>query len=301
LPPVDEFAGETLAPSSEMVLQSALLEFKAGQGQPYYDPAADAAERTRYYGSLEQEADRLKPGELASRLTALVTKTHSTKLKYDPVEYLYPVVDVHEDGKLHSIYSGKKFTPEEAIRHDLLAAQVQEKRIQALSLMSAPQMALWLGVEPLLPLFNCEHVVPQGWFDRREPMRGDLHHLFACDPICNSLRGNLPYYEARRKDFGGESMRDCGKVNDGETRFEPSGGKGPVARATLYFLLRYPGVIRGKFSSEDIAMLVRWSREDPVTDYERHRNVEIAKRQGNRNPLIDHPEWVDKIGFRAGP
>lgn len=32
---------------------------------------------------------------------------------------------------------------------------------------------------------NCEHVVPQSWFDRNQPMRGDLHHLFACNPSCN--------------------------------------------------------------------------------------------------------------------
>lgn len=33
-------------------------------------------------------------------------------------------------------------------------------------------------LETRLP-FTCEYVVPRSWFDEREPMRGDLHHLFA--------------------------------------------------------------------------------------------------------------------------
>jgi endonuclease I len=49
-------------------------------------------------------------------------------------------------------------------------------------------------VEEALP-FNCEHVVPQSWFGKAEPMRGDLHHLFACESRCNSFRGNTPFTE----------------------------------------------------------------------------------------------------------
>ena len=33
--------------------------------------------------------------------------------------------------------------------------------------------------------------------------------------------------------------------------------------------------------------------------YERHRNAAIFERQGNRNPLIDHPEWAARIDFGA--
>src|SRR4051794_25147285 len=49
-------------------------------------------------------------------------------------------------------------------------------------------------VEAALP-FNCEHVVPQSWFGKQKPMRGDLHHLFVCEARCNSFRGNTPYME----------------------------------------------------------------------------------------------------------
>ncbi|HEV8149801.1 MAG TPA: endonuclease, partial [Gemmatimonadales bacterium] len=94
------------------------------------------------------------------------------------------------------------------------------------------------ALEAALPL-NCEHVVPQSWFAKAEPMRGNLHHLFACEPRCNSFRGNTPYFHFA--DFPAlEVIQDqCGRRD--QDRFEPQAGKGPVARATLYFLLRYPG------------------------------------------------------------
>ena len=64
------------------------------------------------------------------------------------------------------------------------------------------------ALEAQLP-FNCEHVVPQSWFEKKEPMRGDLHHLFACESGCNSFRGNIPYFDF--PDFE-EAIRDaCGK------------------------------------------------------------------------------------------
>jgi len=46
-------------------------------------------------------------------------------------------------------------------------------------------------------------------------------------------------------------------------QFEPKIGKGGVARAVLYFLLRYPG----KFEKEmvNLELLLSWHKEHPVT------------------------------------
>jgi hypothetical protein len=38
-----------------------------------------------------------------------------------------------------------------------------------------------------------------------------------------------------------------------------------------------------------------WHRADPVDDIERRHHETVAAFQGNRNPFIDHPEWVDCI------
>lgn len=144
--------------------------------------------------------------------------------------------------------------------------------------------------------YNCEHVVPQSWFQKREPMRGDLHHLFACEWGCNSFRGNTPYFDFA--DFQEVVRDDCGK-REGD-RFEPASGKGPAARAVLYFLLRYPRVVSAaEFPTERLAILLDWHDNDAVDRYERHRNQAVFELQGNRNPLIDHSDWARKVAFAA--
>ena len=76
-----------------------------------------------------------------------------------------------------------------------------------------------------------------------------------------------------------------------------------MARATLYFLLRYPGDIansKKEMPGDRLKTLIEWAKGDKVDRWERHRNAEIQKVQGNRNPLIDFPDLADKIDFRQG-
>lgn len=42
-------------------------------------------------------------------------------------------------------------------------------------------------------------------------------------------------------------------------------------------------------------MLIAWHNSDPVDQFEIERNEAIYGIQGNRNPFIDHPEYVDLI------
>ena len=70
----------------------------------------------------------------------------------------------------------------------------------------------------------------------------------------------------------------------------------------MYFLLRYPGEIGDEareLHADRLPMLLAWSVEDPVEDYERHRNMAVAELQGNRNPLMHHPDWASRIDFLA--
>ena len=76
-----------------------------------------------------------------------------------------------------------------------------------------------------------------------------------------------------------------------------------MASATLYFLLRYPGEINRsnkEYTEDRIHQLLRWHKDFRVTRYEQHRNAAIFDKQGNRNPMIDFPEWADRIDFTRG-
>jgi endonuclease G, mitochondrial len=287
-PPADRAIGESV--------RRALDDLAANQTRAYYDAQADSAARDRFYGDVDLEAG---PTELYASLSELLEATHRPRPSYRPVEHLYPWVDLHPDGTLHHIYSGTHADPEDVIRADAEIARERSARLQdriARDATLGPREleSTFDELEHELP-FNCEHVVPQSWFGKHEPMRGDLHHLFACEPRCNSFRGNTPYAELVATE---EQVSDCGRSEP--AGFEPTSGKGPVARATLYFLLRYPGLVGDEAREMQRAVvptMVDWHAGHAVTDYERHRNAAISEVQGNRNPLIDFPELAGRIDF----
>ncbi|RJF73118.1 hypothetical protein D3875_17765 [Deinococcus cavernae] len=260
--------------------------------KPYLDPQ-DAARAQAYYAGVSLGT----PQDNFQALSRLLTATHTTTPRYDPAAELYPEIDVWPDGKIRSIYSAREHSPQEFIAAD---RAVQERRERLARLENLNVEAL----EEALP-YNCEHVVPQSWFGKREPMRGDLHHLFSCEGTCNSFRGNTPYFDFPDDNANpstevvrGEVVRgDCGQREPGE--FEPHWGKGAVARATLYFLLRYPGVVR-QYGPAQLQTLLAWHAAEAPGDWEKHRNALIGARQGNRNPLIDHPEWAEQVDFARG-
>ncbi|GAC43735.1 endonuclease, partial [Paenibacillus popilliae] len=111
-------------------------------------------------------------------LNELLTHTHENQLNYGSSgQHLKTWVDLHSDGTFRSIYSGKEADPVSVLKED--QQFLQQKDVTS---------------EGGLPL-NIEHVVPQSYFNKREPMRGDLHHLFYCEIDCNSYRGNKVYDE----------------------------------------------------------------------------------------------------------
>jgi endonuclease G, mitochondrial len=277
-------------------VEEALAELERARRQPYFDEAAAREAQERYYEEIGDEPD-------FEMLSELVQGTHRALIRYAPVRHVYPWVDLHPDGMLRSIYSGKLYDPEDFIREDARIDELRAERFRevmaAEGLLSAEAMAAEMELLEAAMPFNCEHVVPQSWFGKREPMRGDLHHLFACESGCNSFRGNIPYFDF--PDFEEAVREECGKRV--ANKFEPTSGKGAVARATLYFLLRYPGEINRtstEYEESRVAVLLRWHEEDPPSLYEQHRNEAIFERQGNRNPLIDHPEWAQLVDFREG-
>jgi endonuclease I/V8-like Glu-specific endopeptidase len=298
-----EGAGQPAAAGeAEQTRREALAALEASSRREYYNEEEDAAARDEYYQDIAPAEDA---AEFYQQLNQLLTDTHESPLNYKPSVHLYPWVDLHESRpmpNIRSVYSGQGFDPRELIeedfRIDLERARIRESLFREAAFNSATLEAQLDLLEATLP-YNCEHVVPQSWFNKKEPMRGDLHHLFACETACNSFRGNIPYWDF--EDFEEAIREECGKRE--ENRFEPSFGKGPVARATLYFLVRYPGEINDiskEYTQDRLDILLEWHRNFPVTRYEQHRNAAIQEKQGNRNPLIDFPEWADRIDFASG-
>jgi endonuclease G, mitochondrial len=278
-------------------LARALAELEDARTRPYYDAQADGRARDLYYRDLNSDAG---PAALFQGLHTLLRRTHKTELRYKPSLHVYPWVDLRPGSppSVRSIYSDKGFDPRELIEADLRLDAERERLRETLKREDATALESALDLLEASTPYNCEHVVPQSWFAKREPMRGDLHHLFACDAHCNSFRGNTPYM-----DFPGvrdATMSGCGHRE--LTGFEPAAGKGKVARATLYFLLRYPEEISAEprvLLRERVTLLLGWHRSEPIDAHERHRNAAIAELQHNRNPLIDHPEWAERIHFDA--
>ena len=254
------------------VLHQALTELAAARERPYLDEEADREAAAAYYGEVESAYQAL---------SALLESTHRKRPRYRPAVELYPWVDHQPNGALQSLYTGEEYDPRELIEE---AAAIEERRAP---LASATQ-------EEDLEPYNCEHTVPQSWFRHKEPGRGDLHHLFTCEKKCNNFRASTPYTDF--PDYLKVVREECGKSES--SGFEPWRGKGPAARATLYFTLRYPKL--GKYSEETLALLLEWHENEEAGEYERHRNAAIFERQGNRNPLIDHPEWASEIEFTDG-
>ena len=50
-----------------------------------------------------------------------------------------------------------------------------------------------------------------------------------------------------------------------------------------------------------LCSLYRWHWDDPVDAFEMRHNGRIQEWQGNRNLLIDHPEWAEEFyGAKCG-
>lgn len=159
--------------------------------------------------------------------------------------------------------------------------------------------------------FNREHIFPQSIFGKRMPMKSDYHHIVPTDGYVNNRRGHYPFGEVGRVQWrsqNGSLLGSSERADYSGTVFEPIDKfKGDIARALFYFAVRYQkqgGNWRDDTLNNSnylfykpfyVKLLKEWHQEDPVDDFERHRNNKGFEFQKNRNPFIDHPEWVELI------
>jgi len=137
---------------------------------------------------------------------------------------------------------------------------------------------------------NCEHSWPQSK-GAVGIAKADLHHLYTVDSPTNSMRGNDPFCETASGPNATETMSARGKNSLGVSCFEPKGlHKGAVARSMMYFSIRYNLPI----GQDEEGFLRDWNAR-VVSEKEIKRNDKIEKVQKNRNPFVDHPEFIELI------
>jgi len=148
---------------------------------------------------------------------------------------------------------------------------------------------------------NTEHTYAQSWFGTADLSikKADVHHLFVTNSSVNSSRGNLPFgvvtgTATTYPSYNGYVSKR-GSNSTGQTVFEPADQhKGNLSRALLYFNVRY-GMTLSQGGVDMLATLLTWHNADPVDTAEQTRNTAVYAHQGNRNPFVDHPEYVASI------
>lgn len=154
--------------------------------------------------------------------------------------------------------------------------------------------------------WNREHTWPKshGFPNDADTAFTDVHNLTPSDATVNSSKSNKDFNEVAHttENEEGEAPDTYTNADFWEPRDEV---KGDVARILFYMSTRYESaaldlklVDRKSFSGDPVGVLytlIRWHASDPVDETERTRHEKAYGYQNNRNPFVDHPEWVADI------
>lgn len=212
-----------------------------------------------------------------------------TNVGYDGLWNVYKTSDVDESGKIWDMYSTKRWT-------------FGDKQCGNYKVVG--------------DCYNREHSMPKSWFNNASPMVSDAFHIYPTDGKVNGQRSNYPYGECAN----GTTLPSNGNVKAlgklGTSTFPGYSGKvfepvdeykGDFARTYFYMATCYNDKISGWnsdmlannnypcYTTWAINLLLKWHRQDPVSEKELKRNDAVYAYQGNRNPFIDHPELVEYV------
>ena len=268
-----------------------------------------AGQLPTYYASMNGKSSKSLFDEVH-----VIVKVGYSSLGYDGLFDAYPETDMKENGKLWDMYSNCDFD----LNKDRCGNYKKE-----------------------CDCYNREHSIPKSWYGGTTSGPGcDIFHLVPTDGKVNGMRSNYAFGEVGNADYsydgskkgsalsititGGNTLagNEGTTVSCSGTVFEPQDQyKGDFARGYMGALLRWAGdhqaftsgdgskifsgnyTATGKFglTNYGIALLLKWHREDPVSQKEIDRNNGIQATQGNRNPFIDYPYLAEYIwGSHAG-
>ena len=242
-----------------------------------------------------------------------IISTH-TNLTYTGLWTLYPLSDKRADGKVWDMYSSCNL-----VFGTIASGGNQDNGT--------------LGTVPC-ERFNREHSFPKSWFggSTSSDPGCDAFHVMPTDKKINSVRSNYCYgtVPAANNTMPSTYPTTC-KIGVNNTAGAPAGlivfepadeFKGDVARNYFYMATCYESIIAGWQNLDTggnganfldgtnttcykpwaLNMLYQWHLADPVSQKEIDRNNVIyynAAGQGNRNPYIDNPQWVQAVWSSA--
>ena len=165
---------------------------------------------------------------------------------------------------------------------------------------------------------NIEHSVAKSWWGgTQNNAYCDIHHLNPSDQNANSRKSNYPLGELTSVSWE-NGVTFVGKANiDGSSAnaFEPCDEyKGDFARTYMYMFtcyqdltweytwMNYEKSTYPTLKPWAVNLLLKWHKQDPVSEKEVNRNNAVYAVQGNRNPFVDYPQladyvWGDSINY----
>ena len=273
----------TLKPGTNLV-NVEFKEYVPGEG---HDELFESPEAMNYgtrgsQGSVDDyyESCRGLSGEaLKNELYTIIQPTK--RYSYDHLKESFPVTDENPDnpGYMTLMYTGEQY--------------------------SIRSFSGWTYI-------NREHTWPNSRGSGKTGPGSDKHMQRPCEQKINSTRGSLDFGDAHNgKDLGAENSKNAGCYKS-SSRFEPKDDfKGDTARIIFYmatcysnFALDKPSDSRYNFFPKsnqhgDFDDLYQWATDpsiDPVSKFEMSRNNQVdIEYQHNRNPFIDHPEFIEMI------
>ena len=255
-----------------------------------------------------------KSGKTLFDAVHVVAKVGYSSLGYSGLWTAYRTTDVRDNGKIWDMYSDCSWT------------------------VGSDQCG---GYSNECDCYNREHSIPKSWFGGSESGPGcDIFQVVPTDGYVNNRRSNYAFGEVSSASYtydgaklgsaknititGGNTIagNTGASVSCSGTVFEPRDEyKGDFARGYFGTMIKWANGDYTAFTTGDggkifstnystgafgltkygVALLMKWHRQDPVSQKEIDRNNGIQQTQGNRNPFIDYPYLAEYIwGEKAG-
>jgi endonuclease I len=247
----------------------------------------------------------------------VVAKVGYSSLGYSGLWTAYKTTDLRDDGKIWDMYSDCSWT------------------------FGSNQCGTGGNYDEECDYYNREHSIPKSWFGKSESGPGcDIFHIVPTDGYVNNKRNNYAFGEVSSASYtydgaklgsaksitiiGGNTIagNTGSTISCSGTVFEPRDEyKGDFARGYFGTMIKWANGDYQTFTTGDgskifsasystgafgltqygVALLMKWHRQDPVSQKEVDRNNGIQQTQGNRNPFIDYPYLAEFIwGEKAG-